>query len=1171
MWILRKIKILFFVGVCGLVPTAWAGTVTVTSGTTYQTISGFGAASVWVEGKVTAALATQFWKDDSSLPPASQVNGNVGLSILRIYISELGATSDFTTAINSAKQAIGVNPNMVVFGSCWSPPSSMKTGGHSVNGDGTGNDNFNTSGKANTMNTADLPQYATYLTSFATSCKSAGVSLAAISPANEPDYDPTYQSCLWTPQQFDTLIGSDLGPDLTAAGFTNTMIMTPESFADNLTGSNTTMADATAAKYVKMIGMHLYGGGPNTIPTSYSTVAGHNVESWETETSEKTSDGLIDSGIYYAGQLHNCIVDHNFNAYCYWWLINLNTDDEGLCDNTSTPTKRLYTIGNYSKFIRPGFVRIGATEVPSAGVSVSAYYSSSTGKVVIVAINSNSSTQSETFNYSDLSVSTVYPWITSSSLNLVQQSSVPVSGGNFTFTLPSQSVVSFVAAVSSSGSNTATPTSTPTRTNTPMNTPSSTPTRTATFSPTDTATATPTNSSTNTATLTATKTASSTATNTVANTATATPSASSTATRTNTATTTFTATNTVTPTATRTNAFTSTSSATPTNTMANTLTSTPSNTATGTATVTRTNTTTATASNTASRTTTTTPTNTLAETATPTATSSLTSTLVNTATNTTTATASNTASRTTTATPTNTLANTATSTPTSTLVNTATNTTTATASSTASRTTTATATNTLADTATQTATFTPTSTLMNTATNTSTTTASSTASKTTTATATNTLADTATQTATFTPTSTLVNTATNTTTATAFDTATKTTTATPTDTLADTATQTATSTATSTLADTATQTATSTPTNTLMNTATHTTTPTDTSTATSTVTVTTTPTEVTVIASQGLNPPGPSTQIPGASSVTIQQVQLTNPGNTVVTLSSLTLSETTTSTTGITSASLLDNGVVISNANFNGGPTATFNLTSSNTIPANGGSVTYQVVVNFSTSAVIGSYPFSVTGAVGNNGQPVGFSPLPVIGATVAIASATSTPTNSSTATASNTVTKTATSTPTNTFTNTATQTATSTPTNTLTSTPSRTATPTNTPTPTNTLTKTTTPTPTATPTNTLVSTSTPTATPTSNKGVVIYPNPVTGPTVNVLPPAYSGVADVQVEIFTIAFREVQNEFFRSVPSGTAVKVELTDRRGTSLADGIYYVVVIVDGHRSIGKLLIIR
>jgi hypothetical protein len=87
----------------------------------------------------------------------------------------------------------------------------------------------------------------------------------------------------------------------------------------------------------------------------------------------------------------------------------------------------------------------------------------------------------------------------------------------------------------------------------------------------------------------------------------------------------------------------------------------------------------------------------------------------------------------------------------------------------------------------------------------------------------------------------------------------------------------------------------------------------------------------------------------------------------------------------------------------------------------------------------------------------------------------------------------------------------------------------------------------------------------------VVYPNPVTGPTVNVLPPAYSGISNVQVEIFTIAFRKVQDESFLSVPPGMAVTVELTDKSGSPLADGLYYLVVIVDGHRSIGKLLIIR
>ena len=445
--------------------SAFAGTIAVNSGTTYQAISGFGASSQWVEGKITAALANIFWTDDSSQPPTSQVNGNVGLSILRIGIDDSG-NSNWGTACGSATQALKINPNVRIFGSPWSPPAKWKNNNNTA-GNNTGSDNGNPGTNTDQLNTADYAAYATYLTGFATACKNTyGFTPYAVSIQNEPDYDPSYDACLWSAQAFDTFIGTNLGPDLANAGFGNTIIMMPESFAANLNLSATTMGDANAAKYVKVIGEHLYGGGPNTIPASYSTTAGHTVETWCTETSEKTNgDGLIDDGLYYAGQLHNCIVDHNFNAYCYWWLINENTDDEGLCNSGGTPTKTLYTIGNFSKFIRPGFTRIGCTEVPNAGVSVSAYYGSTAGKVVVVAINNNNSTQSETINLTGLSASTVYPWITDSTRNLVQQTSVAVSGGSFTYTLPAQSVVSFVASTSG---GTPVPTATLTTTPTPV-------------------------------------------------------------------------------------------------------------------------------------------------------------------------------------------------------------------------------------------------------------------------------------------------------------------------------------------------------------------------------------------------------------------------------------------------------------------------------------------------------------------------------------------------------------------------------------------------------------------------------------------------------------------------------------------------------------------------------
>src|SRR5665213_1257655 len=664
--------ILFFA--CGTVAFTWAQTVTITSGTTYQTISGFGASSQW-DNTFSSALANNFWADDSSQPPASQVNGNVGLSILRLGIDDSG-NGNWGPQAAFATQALGINANVRVFGSEWSPPAKWKNN-NSVDGNGTGNDNFNPGTNTSTIITADIPQYATYLTSWVTAMKNTyGFTPYAVSPQNEPDYDPTYDACLWTPAQFDTLIGTYLGPDLATAGFGNTLIMTPESFADNLTGSNTTMADANAAKYVRVIGMHLYGGGPTQIPASYSTVAGHTVESWCTEISEKTSDNLIDSGLYYAHQLHTCIVDNNFNAYCYWWLVNVNTDDEGLCTSAGTPTARMYCLGNYSKFVRPGYVRVGCTEVPSAGVSVSAYYSSSAGKIIIVAINGNNAASNQTFKYSDLNVSTVYPWVTSSSLNLVQQASVAVAGGSFTYSLPISSVTSFEALVSTGS------------TNTPTNTATSTATHTVTATATHTATNTATNTATVTSTNTATRTSTNTATQTATNSATLTPAITNTFTNTATNTASSTSTNSATSTPTHTSTTTATQTATNTATLTPVITSTFTNTATNTSTNTASSTATDSATSTATHTSTHTATTTITNTATQTATNTSTltpantGTFTNTATHTSTSTASSTATDTPTPTATNTPTHTATTTPTVTSTYSKTNTPTATLTST---------------------------------------------------------------------------------------------------------------------------------------------------------------------------------------------------------------------------------------------------------------------------------------------------------------------------------------------------------------------------------------------------------------------------------------------------------------------------------------------------------
>lgn len=106
-----------------------------------------------------------------------------------------------------------------------------------------------------------------------------------------------------------------------------------------------------------------------------------------------------------------------------------------------TMSKRGAMMAQYSKFVRPGYVRVDATKNPNTNVYVSAYTGDS--KAVIVAINRSTSSVSQKFNLQGAaSVSKITSWITDSSKNVASSSAY--SGTSFTAQLPAQSVTTFV-------------------------------------------------------------------------------------------------------------------------------------------------------------------------------------------------------------------------------------------------------------------------------------------------------------------------------------------------------------------------------------------------------------------------------------------------------------------------------------------------------------------------------------------------------------------------------------------------------------------------------------------------------------------------------------------------------------------------------------------------------
>src|SRR6185369_3993372 len=95
----------------------------------------------------------------------------------------------------------------------------------------------------------------------------------------------------------------------------------------------------------------------------------------------------IANGVAVAGWIHSALVVGEASAWLYWWYSAYGTDDnEGLTlKGSSALTKRYFTLGNYSKFVRPGYTMVDVVGNSNKDLLLSAF--KGTDGTVIVAIN----------------------------------------------------------------------------------------------------------------------------------------------------------------------------------------------------------------------------------------------------------------------------------------------------------------------------------------------------------------------------------------------------------------------------------------------------------------------------------------------------------------------------------------------------------------------------------------------------------------------------------------------------------------------------------------------------------------------------------------------------------------------------------------------------------------
>lgn len=369
-----------------------AATAVIYADTAQQTIAGFGGADIveWT-GDLTG---------DERTTAFSPTTG-IGLSIVRVRVPVDSLKFGEAKATIDACRSFGG----VAIATAWSAPAWMKTNGSTVGG---------------TIKTTSYVDYAAYLKAF-----SAAVGgLAAISPANEPNFQVTYESMAMT--------ASDVAGFVAAEGDScGAPIMAPEPYNMDQTYIEDYLSNATANSKTSFICGHIYGATPYVLPV--------NKPVWMTEhyINSNISGDDWKNALNAAKEINDCL-NAGWSAYVWWYIRR----SYGPMSESGNIQKLGYVMAHYARYIRPGYVKISCTENPSPGIYATAYKNGS--KIVVVAINQNSSDIYQPFTLEGASVSGFTRYQTTGSSNLVS-GSFPVSGSGFGITLPAMSITTIVS------------------------------------------------------------------------------------------------------------------------------------------------------------------------------------------------------------------------------------------------------------------------------------------------------------------------------------------------------------------------------------------------------------------------------------------------------------------------------------------------------------------------------------------------------------------------------------------------------------------------------------------------------------------------------------------------------------------------------------------------------
>jgi glucosylceramidase len=343
----------------------------------YQQIQGFGGAFTDSAGYVLQKLPAT--KQDEILRAYFDPEKGLGYTLCRTHINSCdfslgnyaydetpGDTDlknfsigrDKQSLIPMIKRAQEISHNgFKIFASPWSPPAWMKTNGEMNNG-----------GK---LKPEDRDAWARYFVKYIQAYTKENIPIWAVTVQNEPAATQTWDSCIYTGDEERDFVRDYLGPTFAKANLDTHIIVWDHNRDIMFEHVSPILNDPAAAKYVWGVGFHWY-------VSELSDNVQRTHDAWPDKHllgTEACQEGGPHTGEWLPAERYGRNMIMDLNHWAEGWVDwNLILDEKGgpnhvgnfaaspvIADTKTgevTYSPSFYYIGQFSKFIRPGAVRV---------------------------------------------------------------------------------------------------------------------------------------------------------------------------------------------------------------------------------------------------------------------------------------------------------------------------------------------------------------------------------------------------------------------------------------------------------------------------------------------------------------------------------------------------------------------------------------------------------------------------------------------------------------------------------------------------------------------------------------------------------------------------------------------------------------------------------------------